>query len=119
MQPIQIKQTSSTELLIKWDDGHESPFTFQMLRDNCPCASCKGETILFQTMRPVNLPIFSPGKYELQSVQLVGNYAIQIGWKDGHNTGIFMWEYLRELCPCQECTRQRGRETMQNYQPLV
>ncbi len=35
--------------------------------------------------------------------ELVGRYALQIFWSDGHSTGIYSFHYLRELCPCGEC----------------
>jgi len=105
MSPTQIRQTSPTELLIRWDDGHESLFTLQYLREHCPCAMCKGETIMWKTYKPVTLPLVTPGMYELKGIQQVGYYAIQITWGDGHNTGIYTYEYLREICPCEECSR--------------
>ena len=45
---------------------------------------------------------------QLERVDSVGNYAIQLAWKDGHSFGIYTWEYLRELCPCGEHTRVAG-----------
>jgi DUF971 family protein len=107
MRPTQIKQKSATELFVKWDDGHESLFTLQYLRDECPCASCKGETVLLHSYTPLKLPVMAPGKYELRSIQQVGNYAIQIYWGDGHQTGIYSWEYLREICTCGECRAKK------------
>jgi DUF971 family protein len=45
----------------------------------------------------------------LVDVGPVGNYAMNIVWKDGHATGIYSWEYLRRICPCSECTaNQQG-----------
>jgi len=40
---------------------------------------------------------------ELAEISAVGNYAIQFQWKDGHNTGIYTFDYLRALCPCSAC----------------
>ncbi len=42
------------------------------------------------------------GRYTLAAMQQVGSYAVQLQWADGHNTGIYTWEYLLALCPCQE-----------------
>lgn len=95
---------------MKWDDRHESLFTLQELRDQCPCAGCKGETVLFHEYKPVKIPVITPGKYELKNIQPVGNYAIQITWGDGHNTGIYTWEYLRDLCPCEACRKEKMRQ---------
>jgi DUF971 family protein len=44
-----------------------------------------------------------PSTLERVSVSPVGNYALQFGWSDGHNTGIYTFDYLRELCPCPQC----------------
>jgi DUF971 family protein len=44
-----------------------------------------------------------PASIERNSVTPVGNYALQFGWSDGHNTGIYSFEYLRALCPCPRC----------------
>jgi DUF971 family protein len=37
--------------------------------------------------------------FTLDRVELAGNYALQLHWSDGHNSGIYSWEYLRELQP--------------------
>jgi DUF971 family protein len=41
----------------------------------------------------------------------VGNYAIQITFNDGHATGIYSFDYLRHICPCNECAREFRSET--------
>ncbi len=96
MKPISIKKTEPEKITITWDDGHVSVMTFQLLRNECPCADCKGETILLKTYQPVVKPQL-PGHYVLKSITPVGNYAIQIVWGDGHDTGLYSWEYLRKL----------------------
>lgn len=40
---------------------------------------------------------------ELINVEAVGSYAISLLWNDGHREGIYSWNYLRALCPCNEC----------------
>lgn len=96
MRPTSIKQTDKETITITWDDNIVSPFTIQLLRDECPCAECKGEQILMHQILPVVKPKL-PGHYELQSIVPVGSYAIQITWGDGHATGLYSWEYLRNL----------------------
>lgn len=96
MRPTSIKQTDKETITITWDDGVVTPFTIQQLRDECPCAGCKGETILMHQILPVLQPKL-PGHYELKSITPVGSYAIQIMWGDGHGTGLYSWEYLRNL----------------------
>ena len=97
MNPKQIKIVDKTKLSIKWDDDSESIISLRYLRDECPCANCKGETILFKTYRPEKKSEESPGMYKIKNIETVGGYAIQISWGDGHNTGIYTWDYLKKL----------------------
>lgn len=95
--PVQIKQSSATDLHLRWNDGLESIISLKLLRDECPCAGCKGETVLFHESKPI-LPILDQaGKYEIREMHQVGNYAVQVTWGDGHSTGIYTWDYLRGL----------------------
>lgn len=97
LYPVQIKQSSAMDLFIRWSDGLESTISIKLLRDECPCAGCKGETLLLHEYKPI-LPILNhEGKYAIRAMSQVGNYAVQVAWSDGHNTGIYTWEYLRTL----------------------
>lgn len=96
--PRQIAQPSSHLLSFTWPDESVSVVPLKLLRDECPCAGCKGETILGKHFAPTLLPTFTPGMYEVERIEPVGKYAMQIFWKDGHNTGIYTWEYLHLLC---------------------
>lgn len=103
MNPLKVHQSSQSELRIEWDDGHISRYTLSWLRKNCPCASCKTET--FVGGGALTLPVLKPGQYELRAISPVGSYALQISWGDGHQTGIYTYEYLRQLCECDICTK--------------
>ena len=96
--PTAITQPTPQELTLAWSDGQAYTLTLQQLRDACPCASCKGESILGVYYPPVKLPMFAPGMYDVEAIEPVGSYAIQIRWRDGHHTGIYTWEQLRGLC---------------------
>ena len=48
-----------------------------------------------------------PGMNELESLTPTGQYGVQAKWKDGHDTGIYSWEYLRLICPCPVCSAVR------------
>jgi DUF971 family protein len=113
MKPKQIKIIDKDKLSITWNDDTLSTISLKYLRDECPCASCKGETILFKTFRPPKPTILSPEMYMIKSIDVVGEYAIQIGWKDGHNTGIYSWEYLMTLESAQT------NNTNQKYDTLI
>jgi DUF971 family protein len=107
MLPTQIKLLDSTTLSLQWDDGHSGRITLRTLRDNCPCASCQGETVLLKTYLPVIQPEM-PGKYQLAGADTVGSYAIGMSWADGHRTGIYTFARLRDLCECEECLRKKS-----------
>jgi len=103
MKPVKVKKEKEDILSITWDDLAVTEYSLKKLRDECPCAGCQGETILFKTYEPVKTGIDLPGKYELKSITPIGNYALQLVWGDGHDTGIYSWEYLRTLgngCNC-------------------
>jgi DUF971 family protein len=94
-QPKELKLIENRDLRIVWDDGHVARFTLQYFRDACPCAGCQGESDIFGELKmPVQLPILKPGKYELKQLTPVGNYAVAAVWGDGHDSGIYSWEYL-------------------------
>ncbi|MFQ5666042.1 MAG: DUF971 domain-containing protein [Candidatus Binatia bacterium] len=104
--PIVIKRDGTESVEIEWNDGHRSVYLNRYLRDNCPCASCREG----QPKRA--LPILDSARqlYPVQ-ISVVGRYAISIRWSDGHDTGIYSYETLRQLCPCQQCHPTRPQET--------
>lgn len=93
-----IKLINKEELQIVWDNGKENIFPLKFLRDESPDATNKGETILWKHYPPTQKQseIDAPGKYEIKSIQPVGNYGIQITWKDGYDYGIYSWDLLEK-----------------------
>ena len=91
--PTKIKKVSPGELMIIWADGNESHFPAPVLRRECPCASCRDEI----TGARILLPIHVPDELQFRRVDLVGQYALQFEWTDGHHTGIFSFDYLRDI----------------------
>lgn len=112
MKPLQIKILDKTFLLIKWDEESESKIGLKYMRDECPCANCKGETILLKTYRPPKPTILDPKMYKIQNIQPVGAYAIQVSWQDGHNTGIYSWEYLQKLAEDESSGQNQNYNTL-------
>jgi DUF971 family protein len=114
-KPIDVKVHVSTGagLDITWSDAHTSHYEFSYLREHCPCATCREEDdqhgiIDAQISGGASLlPIFKP-RTTARSASPVGSYAIQIEFTDGHSTGIFSFDHLREICPCEACTREFG-----------
>ena len=107
MKPKNITVVN-TILAIAWDDGHESYYDFEFLRRACPCALCNGETNVMVEYRPSPQQL-TPASFELRAWQYVGGYAIQPQWGDGHASGIYSFQYRRDLCECHECAaKKRG-----------
>jgi DUF971 family protein len=96
-KPRKIKRGESNDLIIEWEDGKITKIVFTDLRDKCPCVNCQGETVIFSSYIPIKNPFKPAGFYEIEKIEPVGNYAVNIVWKDNHNTGIYSWEYLREI----------------------
>ena len=113
MIPKSIKVKEKKILEIIWEDESVSTLSLKYLRDECPCATCKGETILLKTYRPPTKKMITPEMYIIGNIETVGEYAVQITWKDGHNTGIYSWEYLQVLVKGQES------EKKQDYNKLL
>ncbi|MGA7088721.1 MAG: DUF971 domain-containing protein [Candidatus Dormiibacterota bacterium] len=82
-------------LLVEWMNGEGNAIPFADLRRACPCALCQGE--LGRPGRFQLDPDLNPGEDELADIQLVGNYGLKAVWADGHDTGIYRYEYLRKL----------------------
>jgi DUF971 family protein len=76
-------------LRLLWDDDHISTYPFPYLRGWCPCAGCQGHDGGRQFIKVENP--------QLDTIKPVGNYALNLGWSDGHDTGIYSFEYLRTL----------------------
>lgn len=103
MSPRKVKRTTPGELAVEWDDGHKGRHMLTSLRKYCPCAACKADAE--DENRTSLLPVLTPGQYELEGVEVVGNYALQLIWRDGHRTGIYTYDYLRQICECDECRK--------------
>jgi len=96
MRPLDI-QLIGTELAIKWPDGEENFISLETLRRACPCAGCKGEVDILGNLYKNPEKPFAPDSFVLVKISSVGGYAIQPVWADGHNSGIFSFDYLRRM----------------------
>jgi DUF971 family protein len=113
---VKVNKTTGTGIDIEWKDGHRSVYSFPFLRDACPCALCNEEREKDgrqpgDPLKPVAgaLPIFKAAARPTE-VEPVGKYAIRFSWNDGHQHGIYSWQYLREHCPCAECKARRAMD---------
>jgi DUF971 family protein len=81
-------------LLVRWQDGLECRLPLVALRAQCMCARCVDE---ITGQRIVDIDGIDP-QIQIESMQLIGNYALKIRWSDGHDTGLYTWSHLRQLC---------------------
>ncbi len=96
MKPLDIQQIGE-ELAIKWEDGRESFIRLEKLRRACPCAGCKGEMDVMGNLYKAPERPLSPASFQLRQVVPIGTYAIQPIWADGHNTGMYSFDYLAKV----------------------
>ena len=94
--PTAIKVDGNANRLdVNWQDGHASAYDGAYLRWVCPCANCRGHypgqvpEVKWEGIQDVRIADVKP----------VGSYAIQITFSDGHGTGIYSFDHLREVCP--------------------
>jgi len=99
--PVEIQRDDHGVMRVLWNDGRECRYAYGLLRKACPCATCR-ELRTQQQCAPAN-PFQVVNTVTTQDVHpirlhLVGNYALNIEWDDGHRTGIYPWGLLRTLC---------------------
>ena len=92
--PTNIRALQAEQILeVTWPEGALDRFPYRSLRAECPCATCRnewtGELMLDpQSIRP---------DLKLANMENIGTYAVQLGWSDGHSSGLYTWESLRAL----------------------
>jgi len=89
------------EVRVLWDDDHRSVYTLRYLRGFCPCAACQGHAPSTWTFVPSEDPM-------VVRIAETGAYALSVTFSDGHDSGIYSFEILRELCPCAACQALLG-----------
>jgi len=94
IEPREISQESSDSLRITWADERVCNYEAARLRRACPCAQCVNEWTGERTLRPEAIS----NEVVIDDVSVVGRYALNFRWSDGHETGIYSFQYLRDLC---------------------
>src|SRR4030095_1926458 len=92
VQPKKISIKDKRYFQIEWSDGSESMIALANLRKHCPCATCKAE---HENQPASYMPLYSTASLTLSNIKTVGTYGIQLFWQDGHNTGIYTYENLK------------------------
>jgi len=96
--PTEIGPTADGDRLrIAWADGVVSTYVPRYLRLLCPCAGCVDEMTGVRTLEPGQID----GAVYPTAIHYVGRYALQLIWSDGHATGLYTFEYLREIWDTQ------------------
>jgi DUF971 family protein len=94
--PVEVRRMAEEHLVrITWNDSHVSEYPFAYLRGWCPCAACQGHGNEPRYIHAQNT--------DLVKIGVVGNYALSLTWGDGHDTGIYSYRWLRDLCACPTC----------------
>lgn len=95
--PTDIKAKRADGVLqITWPDGRVVCYPFKGIRIACACASCVDEFTGKRLLDPASIP----DDIGIESMALVGAYAVRIRWTDGHDTGLYTWERLRSISGC-------------------
>jgi DUF971 family protein len=94
IEPREIKQEDDSTLLITWADDKQCTFKAAALRRACPCAQCVNEWTGERMLKPEGIA----EETEINAISVVGRYALNFRWSDGHDTGIYSFRYLRQLC---------------------
>ena len=103
MEPLELDVSKDAKTIsILWSDRHKSSYASFSLRNSCPCAMCQGEPGIFGRS-------YAGSKEQIRAdvmpdaIEPIGKYGLKITWSDGHNLGIYTFEYLRKICQCEEC----------------
>lgn len=96
MIPQKIKVVDGKKLYILWDDNVENLIELKKLREFCPCAFCNKKR---EQENIINIPIYKADSTKVKAINLVGKYAINIVWEDGHKDGIYDFQWLRTIMP--------------------
>jgi DUF971 family protein len=100
--PEKVEASKDVGIRITWSDDHVSHFDLAHVRGACGCATC-------HELRAQHKPVYMArsGDLDVAGAELVGSYGVNFHWSDGHRTGIYRWEDLRQGCPCDECRTGR------------
>jgi len=94
MNPEKIKVRDKEFLDITWSSGEFKSLKLSNLRNHCPCAICHSEK---DEWGATYIPLYTQEQLTITKINIIGNYAVGVEWKDGHNTGLYDYEYLSKL----------------------
>ena len=106
VEPREIMQEGETALSITWADGRVCHYDAPALRRACPCAQCVNEWTGQRVLKPEEVP----DQLLINDIAIVGRYALNFRWSDGHETGIYSFRLLREFGEKSEAEETSGPE---------
>lgn len=127
IQPAKVRAdtTGGSGLSIEWRDGHSSFWPFAWLRHACPCATCHEARLAedrapgMARPRPGHLLPLYEAPPRPTGITPVGKYALRFSWNDGHEAGLYSWDYLRNVCDPAWATQQKHLERAGAVEPLA
>ncbi|MCW5957490.1 MAG: DUF971 domain-containing protein [Pyrinomonadaceae bacterium] len=93
IEPVKIIEENDAEITIVWSDNVETNYNAPQLRRACPCAGCINEWTGEKMLDPSSIV----DDLSFKQISIVGRYALNFHFTDGHDTGIFSFKLLREL----------------------
>lgn len=111
---VRIDKTGGSGMTIEWRDGHTSHWSFAWLRAACPCATCheareaEGRAPGIAKAKPSSLLPMYEAPPRPNDVEPVGKYALRFKWNDGHEAGLYSWDYLRNVCDVEAQRQHAG-----------
>jgi DUF971 family protein len=111
--PVEIKKTGAREITVRWDDDHVSVYPIKYLRSECSCATCVNELTGARMLDPRTVA----EDITVTKAEHVGRYGVKFIFSDRHDDGIYTWERLRQLCPCDECEAGRKASDLPSLGP--
>ncbi len=106
LEPIDMEWVDKGVLAISWSDGHKGVYPVRYLRQHCPCAGCVDEWTGQRRLKPDSVPLL----ILLEDIEPVGRYAFRFKWSDGHDTGIYSYMSLRNMCQCDICVPNKPKK---------
>jgi DUF971 family protein len=92
--PSNLRALQSEQILeVVWNDGRIDRLPYRKLRAECPCATCRDEWTGERILKPETIP----PDLSLSGMSPVGTYAVQLSWSDGHSSGLYTWDSLRQF----------------------
>lgn len=118
--PKKIHRPVPFLLSAEWADGSGATIELKAFRNNCPCADCSEKEKEKETQLGfISLDSIKPGKYEIKSLNAVGNYAFTVSWMDGHDTGIYPYDLVRTIFEENALSDDKINELIENRKKTI